>query len=41
MQSICYVFEDGSILLGGQFVEGGEIPMHAIAPLECESDLIE
>ncbi len=41
VQSICYVFEDASILMGGQFVAGGAIPMHEIAPLECEADLIE
>lgn len=38
-QSICYVNEDGVIILGGQWLEDKPM-MHAIVPLECEADLI-
>jgi len=37
IQSICYVFEDGSVFLGGQFAEHDF--QHAIVPLSCETDL--
>jgi hypothetical protein len=37
IQSIAYVFEDGGVLLGGQFT--GQDFQHAIVPLEFEADL--
>ncbi len=37
VQSICYVFEDGVVLLGGQWNENEF--SYPIAVLECESDL--
>lgn len=39
VQAINYVFEDGGILLGGQFTDEGGLPMHAIAILPYEQDL--
>jgi hypothetical protein len=38
VQSICYVNEDGTVILGGQWLEDKPL-MHAIVPLECEADL--
>ena len=39
VQSICFVAEDGVIVLGGQWQE--DLPLRgAIAPLPCEADLI-
>jgi hypothetical protein len=38
VQSICYVNEEGTIILGGQWLEDKPL-MHAIVPLECEADL--
>ena len=37
VQAICYVFEDGKILLGGQFREDDFT--HAVTPFGCEGDL--
>lgn len=38
VQAICYVFEDGAVLLGGQFDES--VPfMSAVQPMACEADL--
>lgn len=35
VQAICYVFENGTVLLGGEW--GGDAEyMHAVVPLECE-----
>ena len=39
VQSICYVFEDGAVLLGGQWNENEF--SYPIAVLECERDLEE
>lgn len=38
VQSICYVNEEGTIILGGQWLEDKPL-MHSIVPLECEADL--
>lgn len=38
VQSICYVNEEGTVILGGQFMEDKPL-MHAVVPLECETDL--
>jgi hypothetical protein len=38
IQSICYVSEDGPIILAGQWQENQPM-MHAVRPLPCESDL--
>lgn len=38
IQAINYVFEDGVILLGGQFRDNDTF-MDSIVPLECEKDL--
>lgn len=39
VQAICYVFEDGAVLLSGEWGgEGGY--MHPITLLECEKDLV-
>lgn len=38
VQSICHVNEEGTIVLGGQWLEDKPL-MHAIVPLECEADL--
>jgi hypothetical protein len=40
VQAVNYIFEDGVILLGGQFIENDILPMGAIAPLPHEVDLI-
>lgn len=39
VQSICYVNEEGTVVLGGQWMEDKPL-MHAVVPLECERDLI-
>jgi hypothetical protein len=39
VQSICYVSEDGPIILAGQWQENQPM-MHAIKPLPCEPDLV-
>lgn len=38
VQSICYVSEDGPIILAGQWQENQPM-MHAVKPLPCEPDL--
>jgi hypothetical protein len=38
VQSICYVNDEGTVVLGGQWMEDKPL-MHAIVPLECETDL--
>lgn len=40
VQSICYVNEEGTVVMGGQWMEDKPL-MHAIVPLECEADLIK
>lgn len=37
VQAICYVFEDGIVLLGGQFT--GQDFMDPVEPMACETDL--
>ena len=39
VQSICYVNEDGTVILCGQWIENRPL-MHAIVPLDCEHDLV-
>jgi hypothetical protein len=39
VQSICYVNEEGTVVLGGQWMDDKPL-MHAIVPLECERDLV-
>lgn len=39
VQAICYVFEDGTVLLGGAW--GGDAEyMHSIVPLACEESIV-
>ncbi len=38
IQSICYVNEEGTVIMGGQWMEDKPL-MHAISPFECEGDL--
>jgi hypothetical protein len=38
IQSICYVNEDGSIILAGQWMPDKEL-MHPVVSLDCEPDL--
>ncbi len=38
IQSICYVSEEGPIIMAGQWQENQPM-MHAVKPLECEIDL--
>lgn len=39
VQAICYLFEDGRVLLGGQF-RGDDELMDEIVPFEWEKDLV-
>ena len=39
IQSICYVSESETVVLGGQWIENRQF-MYSIQPLECEKDLV-